>query len=697
MLLLRTDWCAVALLDSIRPYVDWQTTVQWIKNPPPEYAEKVQAPYDFWAEFESIYQRTKNGEYLNEYEFGFDLYTCFQQTHDGHFVIYPDSVNRIFAFGRTTPLVSISKDGTSIPEVYVYSDVLEATASNASFTPSPLTMIDGQNSTEYLLNWAQYGSLQDKDALWNNMFYLLATVSLGAVGSGTGTFSGGGRGRWIYPGESTTLTFANGSEITNENFARVLVPFDNITSGPDIYKEYFAVPAAESVEEIATSTTSSISSASSTTSSTAASTTVPAPGFPLPVIRQKNNLNSGYFLEGPGYDDVAVLSVASFVGSEVDEVNFQEVNTYLIDRAKAENKTKLIIDVSANGGGTILQGYDLFKQLFPQILPYGANRFRAHEAFNLIGQEVSEFAGRIGNRSLQNNETTLELLSTSWNYRTDVDVDYKDFDSWPDKYGPETFGPGPDNYTNLLRWNMTDTLTTENSGGIYVSGYLNRSNITVQPFDANNIVIVTDGYCASTCTIFSELMRQQAGIKTIILGGRPNKDIAQAVGGVKGTNSYPFSYILSGASIPFQYEYIHSSEYYNTTALGKYNDLVLYRAVSSVTNARDGFRQNDTSNIPLHFQYEPADCRIYYTPQMAIDQTATWKTVADSAFNGVNHCVAGGFGDARGYIGQKRDLIGRKQHPVRRDLDTEVHRFALKNVWTGSDGVTLGGDSVMIP
>lgn len=58
----------------------------------------------------------------------------------------------------------------------------------------------------------------------------------------------------------------------------------------------------------------------------------------------------------------------------------------------------------------------------------------------------------------------------------------------------------------------------------------------MQPFEAENIVVVYDGYCASTCTIFSEFMRQQAGVKTVALGGRPTKDIIQAVGGVKGTN-----------------------------------------------------------------------------------------------------------------------------------------------------------------
>ena len=53
-----------------------------------------------------------------------------------------------------------------------------------------------------------------------------------------------------------------------------------------------------------------------------------------------------------------------------------------------------------------------------------------------------------------------------------------------------------------------------------------------------------DGYCASTCTIFSEFMRQQGDIKTIALGGRPTEGIIQAVGGTKGTNNYDWDTIF---------------------------------------------------------------------------------------------------------------------------------------------------------
>jgi hypothetical protein len=65
---------ATELLDSIRPYLDWQSTVDYIREPPAEYAEKIQEPYDFYGEFNRIYGKAKSDGYANEYEFGFDLY-----------------------------------------------------------------------------------------------------------------------------------------------------------------------------------------------------------------------------------------------------------------------------------------------------------------------------------------------------------------------------------------------------------------------------------------------------------------------------------------------------------------------------------------------------------------------------------------------------------------------------------------------
>ena len=123
-----------------------------------------------------------------------------QRTHDGHFVFVPDVIGGVFNWARPIPLVSISEDGKALPKPFVYPDILASSLVNASFTPSAIKTINGENAADYLENWAQYGSLQDRDALYNNVFYNLAAVSIGSASTSMGTFAGSGRGRWVSPG-----------------------------------------------------------------------------------------------------------------------------------------------------------------------------------------------------------------------------------------------------------------------------------------------------------------------------------------------------------------------------------------------------------------------------------------------------------------------------------------------------------------
>lgn len=663
-----------------------------------QYAANVQPPYDFVGTWAAIHANTSAGAYQSEYEFGWAVYRAAQLAHDGHFVFYPDSVTGIFSFGRDNlALVSVSSDGMSDPQPYLYSDVIASLNGTTGFTPSPVTQINGQNAVDYLLSWSEYGSLQDPDALWNNLFWEPAQVALGASGTGTGSFNGGGRGRWPYPGADTVLSFANGSTLTRQNYANVLQPFDNITSSADVYT-YFLIPPPEAYQnafEYAASLTSATTQTTESPTSSASSTptAIPAPAYPTPFVSTADNVNSGYLLEGDGYDDTAVLVMRSFVGDSDDEIPFQAVNTYLIEQAAAMGKTKLIIDVSANGGGTILQGYDVFKQLFPSILPYGASRFRAHEALDLLGEQASYLSGLVP-RSLDLNSTYQDIVSSFWNYRTDTDNNYQPFTSWAEKYGPEALGPQPDNFTSLERWNLSDVLTPLNSGGIYVSGYLNRSNITTQPFAAENIILVTDGYCASTCTIFAELMKQQGGVKQIILGGRPGlgSKIPQAIGGVKGTNDLPFDYIFSFIAEVYGASSAALQAAWQKSVLATYSALPLYRSTNVVVNARNGYRRDDPTQTPLQFVYEPADCRILYTPDMLVDETAVWKTVRDSVWGGGlgNKCVAGGF--QSGTAGRRS--VSSQSHTFRADVDFDeiVGSFELETI-----DKKFKGDSIMIP
>ncbi|OAL55405.1 hypothetical protein IQ07DRAFT_166454 [Pyrenochaeta sp. DS3sAY3a] len=620
------------LLKAIRPYIEWQSTLEALKNPPAEYVQKVQPAVDIIGGLDGLDADIDSGRFEHEYDFGWALYTLIQSAHDGHFGYIPDSVGGIFTWGRRVPLVSVSEDGSKLPAIFVFSDVLGLQFKNISYTPSPVVEIDGKDSTEFLENLSQSGSLQDRDALYNNVFYELAQVSLGGSGSGTGIFTGGGRGRFVYPGPTTTLKFANGSEYTMENYARTSISFRNITTGEDLALKWFSWGTEEGELQIQSEpeTVETISTAESDGGSGA------APGYPAPIIAGPSNLINAFYIDAPGYEDVAVLQVPNFVGSTSAEVPFQRLTQQFLPKALADGKTKLIIDLQANGGGTILQGYDLFKQLFPDLDPYGANRFRATESADLIGQAFSAYASQF-ERVPTRNSTIIQAQSSYFDYHNDMTVDAKPFSSWDEKFGPVQVN---DLYTTLSRWNASDVHITYSSGGINITGYGPLANVTGPPkFKPENIVLVTDGYCASTCTIFSEFMTKQAGVKTIAMGGRSNKNKIQAIGGVKGVNNYQFGYIQQLAQYAVRFD-----PSLNTSVLRTdfYSDLPFNRAAGSPgVNTRDGIAKDDTSGVALQFVYEEADCRLYYTPEMTVDITALWKAAADARWGSNGKCVSG--------------------------------------------------------
>ena len=89
----------------------------YLKNPPATYPYP---PIDIFAKLASVQTNLENDVYVNEYTFQEDLYQVFAPAHDGHYVLYPDALTKAFDWGRKVALVSISPDGVSLPEIYVY-------------------------------------------------------------------------------------------------------------------------------------------------------------------------------------------------------------------------------------------------------------------------------------------------------------------------------------------------------------------------------------------------------------------------------------------------------------------------------------------------------------------------------------------------------------------------------------------------
>lgn len=631
---------AIALVDAIEPYLEWQSDSPYKADPPKDY---YYPGYDIFAALVKVRNNLVADTYANEYEFQSDLYqTVFGPGHDGHFVFYPDALTKVFEWRRQLSLVSISEDGSSLPVIKIYEDVV-----NHPEKASVLKKINGVDAEKYVLDTInKAGYNQDVDGAYNSMFFEKATY---AVNNVKGYFSSGGRIRYIYQGPNTTFTFENGTTLTLENKAAVKANMSGVTDGASYFQKFCNASTAavdEVVAEIA-----------------AASDAAAVPGYPAPVISTEDGIVSGYYLSGTGLDDVAVLALLAFENESPSE--FQSVARDFIREAKAAGKTKLVVDFQANGGGYILQGYDFFRQLFPHIQEDGFSRWRENDGFLATAHIYSDAVANL-NPYTSSDEDLINAYESWFNYRYDLNLTLQPFKTFEDKYAPHIYKNTP--YSNLMRWNLSDPLTTVNDTfgmGMEITGYGTLAN-EAQPFAAEDIIILYDGVCASTCTIAAEFLRLQGGVKSVAMGGRPFHGPIQGVGGIKGSQSLSFSSIYSYT----QYAQQLGGTPEQKAALAKYTNLPMRRSSSSGVNARDSILPDNVDDgTPSQYIVEEADCRLYWTTEMVNDVTAVWKAAANAAFNG-GTCAYGGIAK-----------------PAKRDLELLEKAAGRPAVWRLSEEV----------
>jgi len=331
----------------------------------------------------------------------------------------------------------------------------------------------------FLEDLAQLGFLQDPDALYNNLMFEMAFDAQSTQTRYTGMFALAGRFGYFYPGANTTIEFENGTIFTYHNYAEIIGDFTGIVDGPSFFQKFCTGP-----NQAAPPASSQEKAPKAPTPPPTAST--PAHGYPNPHVITIDQQISGYFLDGPGYSDVVVLSILSFEPSF--PVQFQTVVQTLISDARAAGKTKMIIDLSGNGGGDVLLGYDLFRQFFPQIVQDGFTRLREHEGFNIASKGISQYSANFSTAAV----SSVDYLAyeTPLNFRYDLNLTNGPFPTYEDKFKPKQFNG--DNFTQLMRWNLDDNSTTINpiwGLGASITGYGDRKNFT-QPFDAKDIIMV---------------------------------------------------------------------------------------------------------------------------------------------------------------------------------------------------------------
>jgi hypothetical protein len=111
----------------------------------------------------------------------------------------------------------------------------------------------------------------------------------------------------------------------------------------------------------------------------------------------------------------------------------------------------------------------------------------------------------------------------------------------------------------------------------------------------------------------------------------------------------------------------------------------MMRSSANGINLRDQIlRNNLEEGIPAQFVNEPADCRLYWTPEMIGDVSEVWKAAADAAWGG-KECVAGGLPKSN-EMGE-RDVLAleeRSMVSVRMSEDVQQGKDSL---WEARHGV----------
>ncbi|KAI0154703.1 hypothetical protein GGR57DRAFT_108951 [Xylariaceae sp. FL1272] len=634
---------AIRLLDELKPFLEWQSDQTYLKDPPPEYPYP---PVDIFGELEIIRSNIENDKYNGELEWQEELYRAIAgKPHNGHLAYHPDLLTVPFEWVRPWTLVSVSEDGSALPVIKVLEDVL-----SPSDTSSHVVEINGLDAAEFIEGRvAESSNSQDPDAGYNAMFFSQANK---AELKANGYFEGGGRERFFYPGNTTALTFANGTTVVKPNLARFhFGPYDwhNVEDAETMHKEFCrgayytsssrrSAPTLGSTRRMATRR-NSIKSIKNfpelrTPLVSRQAETNRIEGYPEPVLISDDQVVSGYFIDELGFEDVAVLVMLSF---DSYFLSFQEAVQEFFAQAVEAGKTKLVIDVQANGGGTILQGYDTFRQIFPDIVQDGPTRWRSTSTFNALSEAISppcaNYTPKVDYQDLDYACTTVN------NWRNDLNDTNGRFTSFADKFGP--INANGDNYTNYMQWDPANKVLTQQAFETDITGYGRRTNFT-RPFGGpENIVLLYDGYCASTCTIFSQFMKHNAGVKSISMGGRPQAGLIQGVGGVKGAQVYPLRQITNLAGLARQYtqnpHILQELEQLDDTYVSSRSPYQI-----PVVNVRDAVLPNEIENgVPTQFITELADCRLYWTEPMIKNTGEIWKAAAKAAFKG-GECAAGG-------------------------------------------------------
>jgi hypothetical protein len=250
-----------------------------------------------------------------------------------------------------------------------------------------VTLINGVGAESFVEQLSGFQGLQDPDARYNTM---LANVPIGLSGSEAVS---GFANYASFPGvHEFNITFANGTQESVPLIAASNLSNFTATTGDELWD---AVCAPQSGSTDSSSKKLKRSGIPTKVSKRQDAKESAAPsGYPKPVVKDPFNVVVGYFSEETSLKDVAIMTVSSFEtsgdGIPDDETrNFAIEAQSFVNKAVAAGKSKIIIDVTNNPGGTVDSGFALVSIFFPNMTIFSATRIRSVPETQFIFETAS--------------------------------------------------------------------------------------------------------------------------------------------------------------------------------------------------------------------------------------------------------------------------------------------------------------------
>lgn len=142
-------------------------------------------------------------------------------------------------------------------------------------------------------------------------------------------------------------------------------------------------------------------------------------------------------------------------------------------------------------------------------------------------------------------------------------------------------------------------------------------------------------------------MKHQGNVKSLALGGRPQNGPMQSMGGVKAGQAVTsdmieqfiklIQFIVNEATKNGK-PTLTKEEFEKLNATAPQGDFA-FASPSLGMNFRNAYYKDD-SVTPQQFIYEPADCRLFYTAENALEPKTSWTSAVRAVWKG-GQCVDG--------------------------------------------------------